>query len=272
MRRRAFTLIELLVVIAVVGVLLAILAPALTSARASAMRVIGQSNIRQLAVANLAYSEDRDDRFAPAASGIATTNLHRWHGTRDSVGGAFDPREGELTPYLGSDSASGAVRECPRFAPVLDELERAGVGFERGYGYNAAFVGAERTRAANGVWRVARDDVGSRASRFRRPSETVMFADAALATGSGVGGPWGPVTEYSFAEPPRWPQFLIDASPDPSIHFRHDGRANVAWLDGHVSAETRASTSWSGLYPQDPGPAGLGWFGPGDANTLFDYE
>ncbi len=54
--RRAFTLVELLVTIAIVAVLLGILAPALKTARDSAMTAKCLSNIRNMELAGLSYS------------------------------------------------------------------------------------------------------------------------------------------------------------------------------------------------------------------------
>lgn len=267
MNRRAFTLIEALVVVAIVTTLLGLLAPALGSARASARAAICASNARQLSIANAAHAADHSGLSVPAAAEIRTRNLHRWHGERASTGEPFDPARGDLTPYLASAASSEGVRACPTFRSTLQHLRDRGDAFERaagGYGYNAAFVGAQRVESAPGVWTLSTDAKGARRDRFRRPAETIEFGDAAFAGDEGL-------IEYSFLEPSVWPDFP-DYRPDPSIHFRHSGRATVAWLDGHASAHERTSTHWSGIYPIDPGPLGIGWFGPDDSNELFDYE
>lgn len=56
--RHAFTLIELLVVIAIVGLLVAILLPALSSAREASRQVLCMSNLKQLTVAISLYGTD----------------------------------------------------------------------------------------------------------------------------------------------------------------------------------------------------------------------
>ena len=61
-RRRGFTLIELLVVIAIITLLIAMLLPALQSARATAIQVRCASNLRQVFLMQQAYAGDHADR------------------------------------------------------------------------------------------------------------------------------------------------------------------------------------------------------------------
>jgi prepilin-type processing-associated H-X9-DG protein len=163
-------------------------------------------------------------------------------------GRAFDPARGPLAPYLGGAGSSEWLRRCPGFRPEAAGFEAACGG----YGYNALGVGSEACLPGGGG-----TVVGMRPQAIARPAETMMFADAAFLQG---GGKKARLIEYSFAEPPL---FAGGGTPWPSIHFRHRGRANVAWCDGHVTAESMERTDGRSA------AHALGWFGPDD-NSLFD--
>lgn len=272
----AFTLIELLVVITIIALLVSILAPALSKAKAQARKTVCASNLRQLIFANSGYAVENNDRFVPAAHDFLN-NLHRWHGQRPDVESAFDPLLSPLKKYLGD----GQVKQCPEFrnynanAGQMANFE-AGCG---GYGYNDQYIGG----------RLDINDYGqayntsAKSSEVRCPAETVMFADSAYL--KSIDGQIA-VIEYSFIHPPIWADFVkmlsiipagSEPRPDPTIHFRHLNKANLAWTDGHVSSETMLEPVTG--YQTDPAITSdilkthkIGWFRTIDNNSFYDLR
>lgn len=70
-RYRGFTLIELLVVIAVISILMAILMPALKTAREQGKRVVCLNNLKQLTLAWIMYADNYDGKLVNSDLGYA---------------------------------------------------------------------------------------------------------------------------------------------------------------------------------------------------------
>jgi prepilin-type N-terminal cleavage/methylation domain-containing protein len=103
-RHEGFTLVELLVVIAILGVLVALLLPAVQSARGAARRMSSLNNLKQMGIALHAYHDSRR-RLPPGFTSVvtdATTNPAKETGP----GWSFFA---EILPYMEQSALHGRI-------------------------------------------------------------------------------------------------------------------------------------------------------------------
>ncbi|RYX85850.1 DUF1559 domain-containing protein [bacterium] len=108
-RKSAFTLIELLVVIAIIAILAAILFPVFARARENARRASCQSNLKQMMLGLIQYTQDYDERLPNVSDNVQATAVP---GNWTSYAGTpvvFNPTLGSIYPYI----KSAQIYVCP---------------------------------------------------------------------------------------------------------------------------------------------------------------
>jgi prepilin-type processing-associated H-X9-DG protein len=244
----AFTLVEVLVVLATACVFSAVALQGLRMTRIQANKAVSAGNLRQLAAANLLYAAEYQTYCPTDLNG---RNLIRWHGGRSAVSAPFDPAKGLLAEYLGTSRRIGV---CPQLEHMIDAsaFNENGAG---GYGYNDTYIGripSEHLKA-------------NRPANVSNPGNTLMFATTAFAVAGGV-------QEYASADPPSEvdTNWRLRGALQPSVHFRFNGKALIAWCDGHVSEEIPSGKSSTNFYGGDNDAANIGFCGPVENNGWWN--
>jgi prepilin-type N-terminal cleavage/methylation domain-containing protein len=226
-----FTLVELLVVIAIIGVLAALLLPALSAAKSCARSVSCKNRLHQMGLALQMYVHDDQNRYphylgpAGPSGGDATGKGGR------AVGLVY--WSSKLLPYYPLNWTNSSC-QCPGYNGQISGPHIPGV-IERlgGYAYNAAGVCLDdRTHEYFGLGPVLywKDLKGNSVpavseSEVSVPSELVAICDspvkAGTAGGSDFGRCFGLVSSDLAAEPYK---------------LGHGKNYNLLLSDGHVSA------------------------------------
>jgi prepilin-type N-terminal cleavage/methylation domain-containing protein/prepilin-type processing-associated H-X9-DG protein len=226
--RRAFTLVELLVVIGIIAVLIAILLPALNKARRQANQIACSSNLHQMGMAMIMYTNEW--QYYPGCYGVSHAG--------DSIA-AWPTR---IRKYLGGQKVFRCPSQIQDFEwvvdqpnpPVVDNTHAnsadVGYGYVLGeglllknsakftYGYNdwGTHELATPQRGLGGD--IANPTFGQlKASRVRRASDMISITDIQAASNIYCFN----VDPVNYSER-EWPSNV------------HRGGSNVLYCDGHV--------------------------------------
>ena len=220
---KGFTLVELLVVIAIIALLMGILIPVLRKAKERTREVICKSNLRTVGLGLLMYLDDNDDTMADSS----TTNRFLWY---DSAGNFRKTNDNDA--YWGVAYIDYVIETkvfgCPslRRVPELIYSVDPGLIQEAAFGLNVNVSGKNRYEIRHhSQFIVAHDHVEP---KMEQGSKDMFHND----------GP-GKMNLTHYREGGRRARFYRDI-------FRHNiriyeqfktgGRANILWLDSHVSS------------------------------------
>lgn len=211
------TLVEILVVIAIIGILAALLLPALSHAEARSRRTQCANNVHQLGLALAEYAADNN--FYPA-------DLN-WQDALDQQ--MINSR----VKKLASTWITNGVWNCPS-RQIPSELSELQVLGEYSYGYNAEGVG--------GRFGLANDNPFlSHGGKNVPPIRDAALADPSemIAIGDGFAGSDSIVldNESNLGRVGISKNGFTNLS-TARANARHQGKANMVFCDGHVELPT----------------------------------
>ncbi len=256
----AFSLIELLVVICIIAIIMAILLPVLAAARDAATSTLCQSNLRQLAIAFDEYASDDNGIMMINSYSVGSTQIRWWFGlsTGSGLNRQLDVAQGLISPYLGGRIAP-ALR-CPAFP--YDSAS-----YVSKFAAQSADYGLNRYLSP-----LSSDHTAYRITQVRNASATVVFADGVQMDGL------VPPIMSTYSEP-----YFLDIESQGGgnfggfVQWRHQGCANLAYLDGHVGAtrEGQGFVIHTNIGGADVGNLTSGDVGPstpyGDPDPAYHY-
>ena len=228
---KGFTLIELMVVIAIIAVLAGLLLPALAKSKSKAIQINCLSNMKQMGVGLLLYSED--------FNGQLPGNFH--HNSNPDF-----TWTDALSPYLGEVDS---IRLCGADPRKKEKHDLNGTSYIMNDHLTTPLFNAFGEMVEPAV----------RLDQLKDPSATVLFFEASdqLAVSAISSACVACSRSWNLG---GWNNVIKDIQPDrhrsgPSTDDRSNGKANYLFADGHVQlvdARIVKSMIEAGLNPAKP--------------------
>jgi prepilin-type N-terminal cleavage/methylation domain-containing protein/prepilin-type processing-associated H-X9-DG protein len=223
-RRQGFTLVELMISMLIIVILMGLLIPALQVVRAAAASAKCLANLKAIDQVAFMWGDDHDDYLMPMM----------WSTNREYI----EANGLDIKNSVRTWGITDAAINCPTLKgdPIVDNGSATyGINMKLGVAGPGPGTDGESNPWGfpwgmfNCYWRLA---ANTTMANIRKPTEKVYFIDS---------------TSYV-----AW--YSSPYGDPPSVRRPHHGKANIAWMDGHCSAEPAdfATVSITGVYFDKP--------------------